>query len=260
MAAAARTNQLGERSASTVLTCPPGRPRRSIVAVPRTVLRPAVQPVGDREGQVDRRGVVPGLHRDDRLAGDPGARPPARPASARPAAGRDGLRSSARSPRSVPWRKSKVYRTRCQVNLTSRRGRYRGRSAALLLRHRVHRGRHHHRPRLHRRRRRDRPRVLRGEHPVRPGQGDPVGAAQRARPAAARRRTRPGAAASGSARTCSPSSPGRARRSSCGPGSGPTTTSRCASCGARCLRCRGRSRGSPASCASAGTTPAQPAP
>ena len=89
-----------------------------------------------------------------------------------------------------------------------------------------------------------------------PRQGDPVGAAQRARPAAARRPTRPGAAASGSARTCSPSSPARARRSSCGPGSAPTTTSRCASCGARCRRCRGRSRGSPASCASAGTTSA----
>ncbi|CAA9271567.1 MAG: FIG00994909: hypothetical protein, partial [uncultured Blastococcus sp.] len=56
---------------------------------------------------------------------------------------------------------------------------------ALLLRHRVHRGRHHHRPRLHRRRRRGRARVLRGEHPVRPGPGDPVGAAQRPRPAPA---------------------------------------------------------------------------
>ena len=87
-----------------------------------------------------------------------------------------------------------------------------------------------------------------------PRQGDPVGAAQRARPAAARRRTRPGAAASASARTCSPSSPAPARRSSSGPGSAPTTTSRCASCGARCRPCRGRSRGSPASCASAGTT------
>ena len=133
---------------------------------------------------------------------------------------------------------------------------YGGARAALLLRHRVHRGRHHHRPRLHRRRRRDRPRVLRGEHPVRPGQGDPVGAAQRARPAAL-------AGGQGVAQPrADPRRPAglphrpRARRSSCGPGSAPTTTSRCASSGARCPRCPGRSRGSPASCGSAGTTSA----
>ena len=129
-----------------------------------------------------------------------------------------------------------------------------GRRAPLLLRHRVHRGRHHHRPRLHRRRRRDRPRVLRGEHPVRPATRRSRGCGATCSTSCRRRPTRRGAAASASARSCCPSSPRPARRSSSGPGSAPTTTSRSASSGARCRRSRGRSRASPASCASAGTT------
>ena len=43
---------------------------------------------------------------------------------------------------------------------------------------------------------------------------------------------------------------GRASRSSCGPGTPRTTTWRWPSSGARCRRCRGRSRGSPRTCAS----------
>ena len=89
-----------------------------------------------------------------------------------------------------------------------------------------------------------------------PAQGDPVGAAQRARPAAVtggQGVAQPRADPRGPARL-----PHRARRGDRAVGvvRRLRPRRRCASCGARCRRCPGRSRGSPASCASAGTTPA----
>ena len=45
-----------------------------------------------------------------------------------------------------------------------------------------------------------------------------------------------------------------ARSRCCGPGTARTTTSRCASCGARCRTCRGRSRASRSTCGSCGST------
>ena len=114
----------------------------------------------------------------------------------------------------------------------------------LLLRLRVHRGRPHDRAGLDRRRRRGRPRVLRGVHRVRPGPGQPLGArgtcwtSCRPRPIPAWRSR----AAIRDDLYCVPDRAGPAR-SSCGPGSPPTTTWCWPSSGGRCPTCRARCRG-----------------